>query len=564
MEVDSLVPMDPALSEAFAAFDDETRTNIAQAIWLEEFSADSIPADVQPVLASPKNSPTAHGDRMRTFLKYLIEHPLSRTASFKKIYERLLPYCDELSPHQAYVIQTGFLGAAATVGYDMMPNKANIQFPRDHEPKVRSQVGWHFFVGSCWDTQGREYGVELMFFQTALFPPALAASFDLTDEENQIVELQFAISEAGGRHFQAEPIVIAGTTGLVGFEAEPFSYHVGRNSIQSSQAGSFFPLTIKAWGVDRGTDPHRKLGVHITLTGGKEYLFQGDNGSMPNVDGIGSLYYSVPNIQLDASNSSLSLDDETVSLERGTFWFDHQWGYITGAPRSPVMRAANNSTNPPPGGWDWFMAQFDGDRQLTVFAPHTAASSRFYHCTGDTPPDVMKVEVAGTYMNPDKSTGIIRGTLAVTDWIKAEHSPNPARYLITDTWYPNRWEFRFDDDPLVPVDIQVFTMDPIVNVAQSGFFANGAQYAEGAVILKNTSGEEVGRGFAESVLFADTSRTKHRLAGLPETDEAIAQFSMTTNPLRLRLANMLYVIRHKKELQAIVEEGSGLEFFTKT
>jgi len=33
---------------------------------------------------------------------------------------------------------------------------------------VRSRVGWHFFVGSCWSADGKEHGVELMFFQTAL------------------------------------------------------------------------------------------------------------------------------------------------------------------------------------------------------------------------------------------------------------------------------------------------------------------------------------------------------------------------------------------------------------
>ena len=77
------------------------------------------------------------------------------------------------------------------------------------------------------------------------------------------------------------------------------------------------------------------------------------------------------------------------------------------------------------------MAQFDGDRQLTVFSPHTREFESFYQQTGPTPPGVMEVAVAGTFMRSDRSTYLIRGTLQITDWIKADHSPNPARYRIT-------------------------------------------------------------------------------------------------------------------------------------
>lgn len=551
----------PNEQAAIDALDEETRTNVAQALWLDSFDIAELAPEIIARLADPSNAPSAHGDRMRRFIGYLLEHPVSRTPSYRKIYRELLKHCDELSPHQAYVIQTGFLGPASTVGYDMMPARADLQFPRDHLPKTRSQVGWHFFVGSCWSEDGTEYGVELMFFETALYPPAIAAGFGLSDDENQVVELQFAISEKGGKHLQAEPVVIAGTSGLVSYDTDPFVYRLGRNTIQCHREGEFFPVTIRAWGVDRGTEPSRTLSIDLTFSSGKEVLLQGENGSMPSVDGTGSLYYSIPNMVLDPAESSLTIDGKHVELARGSFWFDHQWGFLTGAPRTPVMRAANNVKKAPPTGWDWFMAQFDGDRQLTVFSPHTAEFASFYQQTGAAPPGVMKVPVAGTLMRPDKSTYLIRGTLEITDWIKADHSPNPARYLITDTWYPNGWTFRLDDE--VPEDIRTFTMTAIVSEAQSGFFANGAQYAEGAVILKDVAGKEVGRGFAESVSYADTRRTTHRLAGLPEAPAfREAMRPPEPSPL-LRLANTVYVMRHKKELEKIISESAALEFFTR-
>lgn len=560
MPTDPLDPQTVNPLDAVMAFDEPTRDSIAHALWQHEFDPATIPADVLARLANPKNSPAAHADRMRRFLHYLKDHPLSHTPDLAKTYDRLAEFCgEELSPQQEYVWQTSFLGAASTVGYDMIPLKANLEFPRDHLPKFRSQVGWHFFVGSCWDTEGNEYGAELMFFGTALFPPNVAAGLGLSDEENQLIELQLAISERGGRHYQAEPVILAGTSGLLGFTADPLVFRLGRNSITCHNSEGLFPVTVKGWGVDKGSGTGVELGLDLTFTSGKETLLQGDAGCMPSVDGVGSLYYSIPDLQLDPSCSTLTLDGRTIALERGQFWFDHQWGYLTGAARSPVMRAANWSSDPNPTGWDWFMAHLTEDRQITMFAPHAKSLKEFYEQTGHTPPPTMTVQIKGTMMDADRATHMVVGALSVTDWIKAEHSPNPDRYLVTDTWYPNRWHFVFDDD--VPEDIREFTMTPIVNQAQAGFFANGAQYAEGAVVITGPDGAELGRGFAESVSFADTRKTVHRLAGLPETDEEIKAMSMRTTPKALALFNTAYVLTHQKELKAILDEAQAMEFF---
>jgi hypothetical protein len=54
-----------------------------------------------------------------------------------------------------------------------------------------------------------------MLFRAPLINPVLAAQFNLTDLENQVIELQLGISEASDRHYRADPVVIAGTTGLI-------------------------------------------------------------------------------------------------------------------------------------------------------------------------------------------------------------------------------------------------------------------------------------------------------------------------------------------------------------
>ena len=104
-------------------------------------------------------------------------------------------------------------------------------------------------------------------------------------------------------------------------------------------------------------------------------------------------------------------------------------------------------------------------------------------------------------------------------------------------------------------------MTPIVREAQSGFFANGAQYCEGAVVLHDAQGRDVGRGFAESVAYADTRRTVHRLAGLDDSDEALAALAKPKPSAAEKIANALYVATHKKELEAVIAASAGLEFF---
>ena len=82
------------------------------------------------------------------------------------------------------------------------------------------------------------------------------------------------------------------------------------------------------------------------------------------------------------------------------------------------------------------------------------------------------------------------------------------------------------------------------------------------MVLTSPAGVDLGRGFAESVMYADTVKNMHQLAGLPDSDEFVRATSRRTVPLGLRLRNAAYVLAHKKALDAIVADSVGLEFFT--
>ncbi|MGB9936276.1 MAG: lipocalin-like domain-containing protein [Methanobacterium sp.] len=534
--------------------DDETKNNIAKSLWMHEFDALSIPKDIIEKLESEKNSNNAFGKRMQYLLKEKLRNPDSFTPSYKKVYETLIQHSESLSPHQAYAM-TFFLGMDSSKDYEPIPAKANFKLPQDDAPQFKFQLGWHFIVGSCFGDNGKEYGVQFMFWQYALLPPKIAEYFGLSDIENQILELHLAISEAEGKHYRSKPILIAGTTGLIDFSNNPFDYTFGNNKIMSLKEDSTFPMQIKGWGVDLSEDSKAEIEVDITLTQTKDYLLQGKNGCDPCCGGVGTLYYSVPNLRIDPDKSILRINGEKVYLKSGKFWYDHQWcnGMLpAGNPRVTVLRAANNLSEKPPGGWDWFMAQFKGNRELTMASIHSNEMKQFYENTEPNPPGIMKVKVSGKYIDENNNSKNINGNLKVTEWIKSEKSQDIKLYPPTNTWYPQKWEFEFGSD--VPEDIRNFTMIPIVDCGQSGFFGNGLHYSEGAVYLKDLEGNFIGRGFAESTGYADTTLNRLKLSGLPQTDEMLDKLEIPEPSSLLKLISTLYIMwpSNKSKLKRIL------------
>lgn len=532
------------------------KQHVADALWLPKFEAKKIPPEVLENLQSAVHSPEAYAKRMRDYIAWLRKHQQSYNPNYDQRYQQLHATIKGLSPQQAYALRTNFMGRNVSLGFDRIPPKADLRFPRDHMPKPHSQIGWHFFVGSVWDEQGQEYGVELMFFRAALLPPKLAREAGTSDIQNQVVEVQLGISKAGERHHQADPVVVSGTSGLVKINQQPFMYMLGKNYIKSTSK-DFLPLRLCAQGVDRGGKKPFKLGLNLNLNSKRPVLKQGDAGCMPSLAGIGTLYYSIPGLTLGAG-SSLNYGGKEVKLKSGLLWFDHQWGFMGGNPDSAVLRAASNMSGKSVSGWDWYMAQFDGDRQLTMFATHSPKYLKYYYQGGAKPPGVMSVQVAGKYMDKSGRTHLSRGKLTIDRWAKARATPNRELYPITNVWHPNGWHFEFDQ--VMPADIRSFSMKQIVPVAQTNFFANGAQYNEGAVYLLDQTGKQIGRGFAEAVSYADTFDNALALAGLggsPSLAKTLRR--QTDTPLR-RLSSLLYMLKHKDELKQVLTSAAGMEY----
>lgn len=551
------------------SIDDITKQSIAQNLWMKAYNEADIPADILAKIKSDKNSNASFANRFKLHLDELNSVRPSFVTSRAANYSVMAQYATSRSPQQCYANML-FMGPESVVGYEPISYTPAINFPAIDSPQWKYQVGWHFFVGNFTDQQNNHYSVQLMFWQYAQLPPTLAATLGLSDIENQTLEMHLAISDqTAGIHYRATTNVVAGTTGLVSFNANPYTYMVGKNGIQSLDgSANLFParLTGKSW--DMGMTPNAEIEIDLCLENPKGYFMEGDGGCSPAVDGVGTLYYSAALLKLmSGKDSSIWINGKKIQLTGGSMWYDHQWGtgfMPSGGPQHAVMRASQNLSAPAPGGWDWFMMQFhpndalskDGEVQITLSALHTAANAGFYYQTGPTPPGTMTATFSGKYIDAKNNTSPISGQMQVTEWVKSTTSPNPALYPPTNTWYPAKYTFAVTGT--IPDALKSLTVTPIIASGQTGFFGNGLQYSEGGAVITDSNGQEIGRGFAEATNYADSNAGIVALAGLPVNQQTIGFMKAPAPSAWMKLLSFIYVIIKGKELKEILAKARGL------
>ncbi|MBU0731607.1 carotenoid 1,2-hydratase [Patescibacteria group bacterium] len=368
-------------------------------------------------------------------------------------------------------------------GYADMNSIKELQLPRDNKAQVDFQFGWYFWSGNYFDENDNEVDIVIVFFRRALYPPPIAHEMGLTDLENQIVQTVVGVNYADQNlHLTGSNPIVSGASGELEFNGDPFLASVGKSTASSHQAGEIFPMKIT---VD---DPEADLKIDLDLNESKPVLLQGDQGKAPDIFGLGTWYYSYPNIK---TTGTVTHNGETRTLG-GKTWMDHQWMVgisPNGYPKNIFIQALANITNgfqqkvPASFGWDWSDVQFDDDTEITFASPHSVATTDLNNM-GDQPPADETRDISGKYINEDGSYENVDGTITINKWMRSDKS---------DAWYPNGWEAEFPDKKLK------FTMTPTVD--DQFIYSAGSEIREGGTFVEGTKdGKDVsGYGFGEGV-----------------------------------------------------------------
>ncbi len=389
------------------------------------------------------------------------------------------------NPTQSYGLPN-FMGQDYFNGYDNMNTYDSLQFPRDHMAQLGFQIGWYFWSGNFLDTDSNEVDIVVVFFRRALYPPPIAAKLGLSDIENLLGQAVVAVNYAARNlHVTGSNPVISGTGGQIIYGIEPFVAQFGENSAKSLKKEKMFPMKITI------VDTAKDLSIDLDLMESKPILLQGDEGKIPSIFGLGTWYYSYPNIK---TKGFVTYKGDTSFLH-GKMWMDHQWlaGISpTGYPRNIFIQAIAvitegfSGTTPASFGWDWSDVQFDDDTEVTFASPHSPKTSVLKN-KGEKPPVTVTRDITGKYIDEKGNSENITGTVTINKWMRSPRS---------GAWYPNGWEVIIPDQKLE------FTM--VSTVDDQFIYAAASEIREGGVFVKGTKdGKEIsGYGFGEGVNYS--------------------------------------------------------------
>jgi hypothetical protein len=120
---------------------------------------------------------------------------------------------------------------------------------------------------------------------------------------------------------------------------------------------------------------------------------------------------------------------------------------------------------------------------------------------------------------------------------------------------PHGWELTLTE-PVLPERLRRLTLEALQDGANALFFANGSQYVEAAVRVRDAGGEAVGHGYAEATAYADNHPNVMHLAGVPA--ELAPLFAAEAPSWLAKLRSALYMLKPSNQatLKKLIACGS--------
>lgn len=221
------------------------------------------------------------------------------------------------------------------------------QFPIDHRAHKEYKTEWWYYTGHLSAENGKDYGYELTFFRTALFPESSLDNKKNSDysrwQLNQIYPAHFAITDLNEKKFYHTELLNRQGLGIANASTE--NHDIRNQNWQSTliQTEEGYGFNIKA--------SHPDFAVDLNLTPQKRPIVHGFNGvsQKSSCTGCASHYYSMTRL---STNGTLRIKNTTQNVQ-GLTWMDQEFG---------SNQLAENQT-----GWDWFSIQLDNNTELMLY-----------------------------------------------------------------------------------------------------------------------------------------------------------------------------------------------------
>jgi predicted secreted hydrolase len=206
------------------------------------------------------------------------------------------------------------------------------QFPRDHFEHEDFRTEWWYYTGNVFDSGGKRYGFELVFFrQGEKTQPAAKSVWAVRD----LYLAHAALTDPAGRHFWYEERLNRQGPGIAGASFAQSRVWNGNWSVKWSGETQ----TLEA------VTEHFRF--HLRLEPEKPLVIEGENGISQKAEGRGraSYYVSFPLLKVSGDINSTAVT--------GRAWMDHEW--------------FTEQLDPAQAGWDWFSVQLDDRTELMLF-----------------------------------------------------------------------------------------------------------------------------------------------------------------------------------------------------
>jgi predicted secreted hydrolase len=284
------------------------------------------------------------------------------------------------------------LGGDDTQGYLRALEPREFSFPADHGPHPGFRNEWWYFTGNVDSADGRRFGYQLTFFNSALRPPGTAGSPSAWDSPRAWMA-HLAVTDAQGAAHHAVERFTRENPGLAGADAE-------RVWLEDWQL--WLGDETRFW-LLRAFDASSGIGIDLELRQLKPPVLQGHAGlSQKSPEpGNASYYYSLP---LLATGGTLRVGGQEFTV-RGQSWLDREW--------------STSALAPDQCGWNWFSLQFDDGQQLMYYELLDQSGNAHPQSAGNwTTVDAQQIYInpADVVLTPLATWTSPTGTVYVTNW----------------------------------------------------------------------------------------------------------------------------------------------------